>query len=249
MNFPITLHFSNFPPIHLHLLFELLAYSGAFRWYQFLRKKSVDLISEEHRLWIFVGATAGGLMGSRLIGILEHPDLLIHFHWTYLITNKTILGGLLGGLIGVELTKKRLGVNSSSGDLMTFPLILGMAIGRFGCFAEGLEDGTYGIVSSLPWAINFGDGLLRHPTQLYDIFFLGGLASVLLLLEKKLVFKNGTRFKLFFISYLIYRFFIEFLKPNDFYIGVLCAIQVACLLGLCYYSYITYKNPSFFEHE
>ena len=42
---------------------------------------------------------------------------------------------------------------------------------------------------------------------------------------------------------------IEYKKPNDFYIGGLCAIQVACLLGLCYYSYITYKNPSFFEHE
>lgn len=34
--------------------------------------------------------------------------------------------------------KKRLGIRTSSGDLMVFPLLLGLAIGRLGCHFSGL---------------------------------------------------------------------------------------------------------------
>ena len=47
------------------------------------------------------------------------------------------------------------------------PGLLALAVGRIGCFLTGLPDHTYGIHSSLPWAVNFGDGP-RHPTQLYE---------------------------------------------------------------------------------
>ncbi|MCY1065359.1 hypothetical protein OV090_11335 [Nannocystis sp. RBIL2] len=30
----------------------------------------------------------------------------------------------------------------------------------------GLEDGTHGVASSLPWAIDLGDGVARHPLPL-----------------------------------------------------------------------------------
>jgi hypothetical protein len=52
-----------------------------------------------------VGAAAGALLGSRLLGLLEHPALLLHppGGWLYYFTNKTIVGGFLGGLVGVEL--------------------------------------------------------------------------------------------------------------------------------------------------
>lgn len=57
----------------------------------------------------------------------------------YFMGNKTIVGGFLGGLIGVEITKKKIGVTTSSGDLMVYPLIVAMdhrshwmLSGRFG---------------------------------------------------------------------------------------------------------------------
>ena len=77
--------------------------------------------------------------------------------------NKTIVGGFVGGLIGVELVKKRIGITTSSGDLMVYPLILAMIIGRTGCFLGGLEDGTFGIATTLPWGIDFGG--LRKVTR------------------------------------------------------------------------------------
>ena len=30
---------------------------------------------------------------------------------------------------------------------------------------------SYGLPSNVPWALDFGDGIARHPTQLYDIAF------------------------------------------------------------------------------
>lgn len=43
-----------------------------------------------------------------------------------------------------------------------------MAVGRLGCFFAGLPDYTYGVPTDLPWGVNFGDGVPRHPVQLYE---------------------------------------------------------------------------------
>jgi phosphatidylglycerol:prolipoprotein diacylglycerol transferase len=157
--------------------------------------------------------------------------------------NKTIIGGMLGGLIGVELTKKRIGVTVSSGDLMVYPLILAMIIGRTGCFLAGLEDGTYGIASNLPWAINFGDGIRRHPTNLYEILFWLMLWISLRLIERKHEFANGARFKVFMASYLIFRLLVEFIKPAYFFGFGLSVIQLVCIGGILYY-YKVFLYPS-----
>ena len=92
---------------------------------------------------------------------------------------KTIVGALVFGLISVELIKRYIGLRESTGDLYAIPLALGIAIGRIGCFLTGLSDNTYGTPTSLPWAVDFGDGIPRHPTQLYEIIFLLALIPIL----------------------------------------------------------------------
>ena len=54
------------------------------------------------------------------------------------------MGGLFGGLLGVELVKKMIGEKQSSGDLFTLPIILGIIIGRLGCFLTGIKEFTFG---------------------------------------------------------------------------------------------------------
>jgi len=224
----------------LHLLCEVLAYSLGYRLYTHLRARTPDPISDRGRQWIFVGAALGALLGSRALGLLEHPAELLYppGGWLYYFTNKTIVGGFLGGLVGVELTKKYLGIRTSSGDLMVFPLLLGLAIGRLGCHFSGLTDGTFGTPTSLPWGINFGDGIARHPTNLYEISFVALLALGLWLLERRSPLLNGSRFELFLAGYLLFRLLVEFLKPAPAVWLGLTAIQWACVAGLGYYVWL-----------
>jgi prolipoprotein diacylglyceryltransferase len=108
-----------------------------------------------------------------------------------LMEGKTIVGGLLGGLIAVEWTKRRIGVIRSTGDDMALPLAAGMCIGRVGCFLTGLGDHTYGTPTSLPIGVDFGDGIPRHPTQLYEIAFLLALGALLLVLRVRSARSTG----------------------------------------------------------
>lgn len=242
LHFPINIPIGkSFVPVHF--VCETLAYFIGYRYYVYLRKHQTDAISSENRLLIFIGAAFGALVGSHLVGVLENPSLLPHFNLIYLMGNKTIVGGMLGGLIGVELVKKKIRVNVSSGDLMVYPLILAMIIGRIGCFLAGLEDGTYGIPSNLPWAINFGDGISRHPTNLYEILFWILLWFSLVITERYHRFTDGSKFKIFLSSYLVFRFLIEFIKPDYFFSFGLSVIQLVSVVGILYY-YKVFLYPS-----
>lgn len=232
MTFPINFHIGNFE-ISSHLVFETLSFFIGYRYYSFLRSRQKDLIVDENRIWIIIGAAAGAFIFSRFIGIMENPSL-IKENWLLAFGNKSIIGGLLGGLIGVELVKKWIGENLSSGDLFTLPLIVAIGIGRVGCFLAGLSDNTYGVETSLPWGIDLGDGIHRHPTNLYEIGFLVVLYFSLKRMRAEKL-KSGAMFKLFMVSYLSFRFLIEFIKPNEFSFLSLSTIQIACIAGLIYY--------------
>lgn len=242
MQFPVEIHLGNFQ-LSLHVIMETLAFMVGFRYFLYLRKKQPDTITEINRLWIIVGATFGAFFFSRLVGSLEDPVAFYQstHPFLYFFANKTILGGLLGGLFMVEGTKKIIGETSSSGDLFTYPLILAMIIGRIGCFGNGVHESTYGIETTFFTGMNLGDGLYRHPVALYEIGFLVLLWIGLVNLEKFIKLRSGYRFQLFLIGYLLFRFGIDFIKPGLKYFLGLGTIQICCILGLIYYSNTIFK--------
>jgi prolipoprotein diacylglyceryltransferase len=216
---------------------EPLAFFTGFRYFLLLRKRKGDSIEQGNRIWIFIGAVFGALLGSRLIGGLEEPRqvLMADNVFFYFYQNKTVLGGFLGGLLGVELIKKAIGEKKASGDLFVYPMILALMIGRVGCLSMGVYEETYGTATSFPWGMNLGDGLLRHPVCLYEMIFLAVVWVALKQAEKNWRFKNGALFKIFMIAYIGFRFLLDFIKPHyTFNIG-LSTIQLTCLLGLAYY--------------
>ncbi len=222
--------------INIHLVLEYLAFFIAFRYYVVLRKKTEDSINSENRLSIILGAAIGALIGSRLVGFLENP--MIDFSLVNLIqlfNTKTIMGGLFGGLLGVECSKKIIGEENSSGDLFVFPIIAGIFIGRIGCFLSGIKEFTYGRETTSIFGMDLGDGLLRHPTSLYELFFLIGLFFILKSVLKNITLKSGDLFKIFMLIYFGFRFCIEFLKPNTFLTFGLSSIQILCLICWIYY--------------
>ncbi|MBW4443660.1 MAG: prolipoprotein diacylglyceryl transferase [Plectolyngbya sp. WJT66-NPBG17] len=235
MNFPVYLGVGAFK-IHPHIFFEAIAYGVALRLS--LRNFRRDVIKPTQRSSIVVGGMVGALIGAKVLVMVQHIDLWWQQRELFLLMllqGKTVVGALLGALIGVELVKKIIGVKQSTGDAFVYPLILGMAIGRIGCFLTGLRDRTYGVATNLPWGVDFGDGILRHPTQLYEIGFLL-LLIVFLKVRSRYSMQPGDLFKFYMISYLSFRLLIDSIKPEFHPFLGLSAIQFACVLALIYYS-------------
>ncbi|HEV8479731.1 MAG TPA: prolipoprotein diacylglyceryl transferase family protein [Candidatus Eisenbacteria bacterium] len=237
MTFPVVFHFGSLA-VPAHLVFESLGYLLGFRTYLALRRRSHDDIDEGVRWTAIAAAAVGAAIGSKVLGWLDHPaEAWAHrgdFAW--LLGGKTIVGGLLGGLIAVEIAKRAVGETRSTGDLFVIPLCVGMAIGRIGCFLAGLDDHTYGVATTLPWGVDFGDGVRRHPVQLYEIVVLGAIAAWSWRARWR-VQRSGDVFRGFMILYLGFRLLVDGIKPESrAYFGLLSGIQVACLVGLLYYA-------------
>lgn len=227
-------------PVVLHTLFEAAAYAVGFRAFLWTRRRLAPAAfqHEDHVVWVAVGAIVGAALGAKLSFWLDDP--LIAFadfpDVRHLLEGKSIIGALLGGVIGVELAKKIAKVTTATGDAFVLPLTLGMCIGRVGCFLAGLADHTYGVPTALPWGVDFGDGLPRHPTQLYEIAFL--LTQYALLHWRRKAFaRPGDRFRAFMVGYLLFRLLVEFIKPVFYaYPGGLSGLQWLCVAGLAYYA-------------
>lgn len=179
MQFPIYIF-----GINPHLLFESLAYFIGFRVYLYTRNK--ERIPMDKALWVVVGAILGAAFGSKILYWFEDLKKTMENwnHFQYLMEGKTIVGGLLGGLMGVETAKKLIGWKRSTGDDFVLPLAVGMMIGRIGCFLTGLDDHTYGVATTWVTGVDFGDGIKRHPTQLYEVVFLLIVIFVLVQIKK-----------------------------------------------------------------
>lgn len=233
MTFPVYLGFGAFK-LHPHFVFEVVAYGVSMALLR--RNITSDSIPLSQRSSVVVGGLIGALLGAKVLVLLQHSDLLGSDWRSWLLLGlqgKTVVGALLGGLIGVELTKKWIGLHQSTGDAFVFPLLVGTAIGRVGCFLTGLSDRTYGTVTTLPWGVDFGDGLPRHPTQLYEVIFLIVLGLVLAWHSRR-DRPSGERFQLYLVGYLGFRFVVDFLKPDVHPLLGLSFIQLACLLGVAY---------------
>jgi prolipoprotein diacylglyceryltransferase len=220
-----------------HPVLETLAYASGYSVFRLLRGRQGDVVAEPQRWTVLAGAAVGALVGSRVLGLAEQwPTVEAAWRAGHLLAlilspgGKTIVGGLLGGWLGVEIVKRLSGIRRRTGDLFALPLCVGIAVGRVGCLLAGFADDTYGKPTSLPWAVDLGDGIGRHPVQVYEILF---LILVGIVVSSKAKLPEGARFRIFLGSYLAWRAVIDFLKPQPL-IGGLNLIQWSCLAGLLF---------------
>jgi phosphatidylglycerol:prolipoprotein diacylglycerol transferase len=236
MTFPVYLHLGPFR-IHPHWVFETLGYGVGFRVYLWIRARTGDTINDLNRWWVVAAAAVGAVAGSKMLYWLEDPRLTLA-NWNspeYLLGGKTIAGALIGALFVVEALKLRLGITARTGDLFAVPLCIGIAIGRIGCFLTGLDDHTCGFATGLPWGVDFGDGILRHPVQLYESLFAMTL-GILLWSRSVRPHVEGDIFKLCMVAYFLFRVLIDFLKPDVRVFAGFSSIQIACVAMLAYYA-------------
>ena len=242
MTFPVLISLGSWR-IHPHVFFEVLAYLAAAAMFLLLRRRHGDRLTGADRLSLVTAICVGALVGSRMLAWFDNPEARAS-GFGALMAGKTLVGGLLGGWIATEVEKRRIGIRQPTGDLYVFPVIAGIAIGRIGCFLSGLPDGTYGTATSLPWGIDFGDGIARHPTALYESLFVIALGVLLVPVWRR--GPVGHTFKCFTASYLAFRLLVDTIKPGVALFLGLTAIQWACVFGLLYYAqwYVRLKPDS-----
>lgn len=173
------------------------------------RRQARLALTKTQRWAVGLGAFCGGMLGSKIpFALADTRGAFCVQAW--ISDGKTILFGLAGGYIGVEVAKALTGVRTKTGDAFAMPVAVSIGIGRLGCFVGRC---CYGVPTSLPWGVDFGDGVRRHPTQLYEIAFHFVMAAVLFFIERR-GWLSRQRFKFYLLAYCVYRFATEFLRPE-----------------------------------
>ena len=170
----------------------------------------------------------GILLGSYILGtanlwLSDLPGL-----------GRSILGALTGGIIAVEAYKSALGIKGSTGGVFVPTFCALVIVGRIGCALSGLEDQTHGIPTALPWGVDHGDGILRHPVAAYESLAMTAFLTLAFARRSTPLFA-AHGFHLMVGFYAAQRFGLEFLKPYAGILGPLGLFHMTCL-GLIAYA-------------
>jgi prolipoprotein diacylglyceryltransferase len=164
---------------------------------------------------------------------------------------RSIEGAIAGGILAVELYKRSAHITARTGARFALPLAVGIAVGRIGCYLAGLEDFTYGTPTALPWGHDFGDGIARHPVQLYESAAMAGFAVVYVARVRRndrFVIENG--FYLAVGYYGLQRFCWEFIKPYGALIGPFSLFHLLSLFVMVYAAVMLATAPNVsLKHE
>jgi prolipoprotein diacylglyceryltransferase len=199
----------------------------------------------------------GAGVGAMLLGTanlwLSHQDGVA----------RSIEGGIAGGIVAIELYKRLAGISLRTGARFALPLAVGVAVGRIGCFLSGIDDFTHGTATALPWGHDFGDGIMRHPVQLYESAAMAVFAMLYVLCARRagerserparqLPKVRNDRFVIdngFYLAVGFYgaqRFAWEFIKPYGMLVGpfTLFHLLSAVLIAYAVVMIVTAPTPT-----
>jgi prolipoprotein diacylglyceryltransferase len=229
----------------LHTIFDILAWlaAGAAAWW-LSRIRGVKFPSQSFEMPYIAALVFGAGIGAYIFGTLNlwlsGQDGIA----------RSVEGALAGGIVAIELYKWHHGISLRTGARFALPLAIGIAIGRIGCYLAGLDDFTYGTPTTLPWGHDFGDGILRHPVQLYESLAMAAFAVfyvAAVIRRDEYIITNGFYLALAF--YGLQRFVWEFFKPYGALIGPLSLFHLLSLFVLFYAVYMLATAPAARSHH
>lgn len=183
------------------------------------RERGLNLTNNDMADLLFY-LVMGVIIGARLFYVVFYN---LSYYWSHMAEILAVWkgglsfhGGLIGAAVAVLLFCKEKKLNPYDIlDIAVIPASLGLALGRIGNFLNGE---LYGRLTSVPWAVDFGDGLPRHPSQIYESLKNLFIFSVLFTIRNK-KFPRGFMFWAFVTMYGALRFFIEFFRLPDEQLG------------------------------
>ena len=207
-----------------YLAFMLLAVGAFFLARRLFPSPRPARLPALDRLTLALAAFVGGTLTAKLPFVWDSDAGFWDWAaWT--ADGKTITTGLVGAYLSVEVVKLVLGIRAKTGDGLAVPLAVALAVGRLGCFVNPC---CFGEPTTLPWGVDFGDGVRRHPTQLYESLFHATWAVILVRLQQRDALRY-QRLKLYLLAYCGFRFAIEFIRVEPKWLGPLTYYQVVVI--------------------
>ncbi len=249
---PVALNLGSLK-IHWYGLMYLVGFVAAWRLGVY-RAKHSDLWSQKQvEDLIFYGALGvvlGGRIGYTLFynfsTFIDDP-ISIFYIWK---GGMSFHGGLLGVIAAFYLFARKNGMSFFQvSDFMAPMIPIGLGAGRIGNFINKELIGRP-MEASLPWAMDYGDHIARHPSSLYQALSEGLLLFVIVWIFSSKQRPLMTVSAVFVMSYGAFRFITEFFRTPDSHIGFLAFDWLTMgqllslpmiLIGLATY-YLAMKN-------
>ncbi|MCR2062815.1 prolipoprotein diacylglyceryl transferase [Campylobacter helveticus] len=230
----------------------------------FVKKFNLN-IEEKHLDNYFIWVELGVILGARLGYILIYDSNTLYYltnPWQIfnpfdingefvgirgMSYHGAIVGFLLATFLFCKKYKQRLWLYL---DVVALSVPLAYVFGRVGNF---LNQELFGRVTDVAWGI-YVDGILRHPSQLYEAFLEGIVVFIIVYLLKLKQSFEGELIVAYAAAYSLARFICEFYREPDFGIGFvafgLSMGQILSLLmfvgALIFYTFLKKKKIKVF---
>jgi phosphatidylglycerol:prolipoprotein diacylglycerol transferase len=248
---PVALSIGSFQVRWYGLMYLVAFFLGYWIIWHFAQKEKLKMKREQWDsilTWIIVGVLLGARLGEVVFWnfsyYARHPlEIFLPFSWEggfhfTGIAGMSYHGGLIGATIcGFYAIRKHKLEFWKTVNCIFFVVPLVYTFGRLGNFINGELYGrvtTSSIGMLFPHAPDFRLGVLRHPSQLYEMCFEGFvLFGVLYALVKAWPFLKDYILAMYLIGYGLARFVIEYFREVDQVTGLILGItrgQQLCLL-------------------
>lgn len=185
-----------------------------------------EIVIDNYFIWIEIGI----ILGARIWYIIFYDNNTEYYlvnPWQIFnpfdldgnfvgIRGMSFHGAFVGGIIASLLFSiKNPNLIHKIGDVVALSVPVGFIFGRIGNFLN-LE--LIGRETDMPWGI-YIDGVLRHPSQLYESFLEGLLIAVIIFAYRKYKKFDGALIGIYCALYGFFRFIAEFWREPDIQLG------------------------------
>lgn len=212
-----------FAKIHWYGLMYLIGFIGS--WWLGVKRAALpgsqwnkDMVADV----IFYGAL-GVILGGRI-------GYILFYNFSAFLDNPVIIfqiwqGGMSfhGGMLGVFIALYLFGRKANKtffqvSDFIAPWVPIGLGAGRIGNFINKELPGR-AVDGNIPWALDYGDHIARHPSALYQALTEGLLLFLLLYFYSRKPRPLMAVSAMFMIGYGGFRFITEFFRTPDEHLG------------------------------
>jgi phosphatidylglycerol---prolipoprotein diacylglyceryl transferase len=164
---------------------------------------------------VVLGGRVGYILFYNFSAFLDNPIILFQI-WQ---GGMSFHGGMLGVFLALYLFGRKTGKTFFQVSDFIAPMVpIGLGAGRIGNFINKELPGRV-VDGQIPWALDYGDHIARHPSALYQAISEGVLLFLLLFFYSKKPKPTMAVSAMFMIGYGSFRFITEFFRMPDAHLG------------------------------